>query len=194
MPTDAQDPPTERRPSGGGALSHTPLTEGDYGRLRADLARVVAQVCPAWLASRADDLVQVVLIRVVEMQKKREGTGEFSAFYLRKAAHNALVDEIRRLRRRQEVPLNGEIGDAGPVATHPDPERHSAGRQLGRAIRDCLQTLVRPRRLAVVLNLQGHTVPEVGRLLRWTAKRAENLVYRGLADLRGCLERRGIAP
>src|SRR6202158_186795 len=96
MPTDAQDPPTERRPSGGGALSPTPLTEGDYGRLRADLARVVAQVCPALLASRADDLVQVVLIRVVEMQKKREGTGEFSAFYLRKAAHNALVDEIDR--------------------------------------------------------------------------------------------------
>lgn len=194
MPVDAQDPPTERRPSGSGAVSHSPLTEGDYFRLRADLARVVAHLCPAWLANQADDLVQVVLIRVVEMQKKREGTGEFSTFYLRKAAHNALVDEIRRLRRRQEVPLSGETEDAGPVAMQPDPERQSAGRQLGRAIRDCLQTLVRPRRLAVVLNLQGHSVPEVGRLLRWTAKRAENLVYRGLADLRGCLERRGVAP
>jgi RNA polymerase sigma-70 factor (ECF subfamily) len=191
---DAQDLPPARRPAGEGALPHSPLTDDDYARLRADVARVVAQVCPAWLGSRADDLVQAVVIRVVEAQRKREGTGEFSTFYLRKAAHSALVDEIRRCRRRQEVALQSETEEDGPVAAQPDPERFSAGRQLGRAIRDCLQTLVRPRRLAVVLNLQGHSVPEVGRLLRWKPKRAENLVYRGLADLRDCLEKRGVAP
>jgi RNA polymerase sigma-70 factor (ECF subfamily) len=162
--------------------------------LRADVARVVARACPAWLASRSDDLVQAVLMRVVAMQKQREGAAEFSTFYLRKAAHSALVDEIRRWRRRQEVGLQGEVEDDSLAATQPDPERLSAGKQLGRAIRDCLQTLVRPRRLAVVLNLQGHSVPEVGQLLRWTSKRAENLVYRGLADLRHCLEGRGIVP
>jgi RNA polymerase sigma-70 factor (ECF subfamily) len=193
MPTDGQDLPPERRAAYAGAL-HSPQTEEDYHRLRADVARVVAYVCPPELASRSDDLVQAVVIRVVEVQKKREGSGEFSTFYLRKAAHSALVDEIRRLRRRHEVSLTDESEDAGPAAAQPDPERHSAGKQLGRAIRDCLKTLVRPRRLAVVLNLQGHSVPEVGRLLSWTAKRAENLVYRGLADLRGCLERRGITP
>ena len=193
MSIDRQDPPPERRAAGGGAL-HSPQTEEDYDRLRADVARVVAYVCPPELASRSDDLVQAVVIRIVEVQRKREGSAEFSSFYLRKAAHSALVDEIRRLRRRHEVALTEESEDYGPVAIQPDPERHSAGKQLGRAIRDCLRTLVRPRRLAVVLNLQGHSVPEVGRLLSWTPKRAENLVYRGLADLRGCLERRGIAP
>jgi RNA polymerase sigma-70 factor (ECF subfamily) len=193
MPIDAQDPPPERRPVGGGAL-HSPRTEEDYGRLRADIARVVAHACPAWLASRSDDLVQTVLMRVIAAQQQREGTGEFTTFYLRKAAHSALIDEIRRWRRRQEVALLSEAEKDEPAAIQPDPERRSAGKELGRAIRDCLQTLVRPRRLAVVLNLQGHSVPEVGRLLSWTAKRAENLVYRGLADLRGCLERRGITP
>lgn len=175
-------------------MLHSPQTDEDYGRLRADVARVVAHVCPSWLADSSDDLVQAVLIRVVEAQKRREGTAELSTFYLRKAAHSALVDEIRRRRRRQEVAVDWEMEDAGPVTALPDPERHSAGRQLGRTIRDCLKTLVRPRSLAVVLHLQGHSVPEVGRLMRWTLKRAENLVYRGLADLRGCLERRGIAP
>jgi RNA polymerase sigma-70 factor (ECF subfamily) len=190
MSSDFQD---ERRSAGAGAL-HSPSSEDEYSRLRADIARAVARLCPPWLASRSDDLVQAVLIRVAELQRHREGNAEFSAFYLRKAAHSALVDEIRRLRRRREVSLNGESEVAGLAAPQPDPERQSAGRQLGRAIRDCLKTLVRPRRLAVVLNLQGHSVPEIGRLLRWTPKRAENLVYRGLADLRGCLERRGIAP
>lgn len=175
-------------------MLHSPQTDEDYGRLRADVVRVVAHLCPSWLAGSSDDLVQAVLIRVVEAQKRREGTAELSTFYLRKAAHSALVDEIRRRRRRQEVAVDWEMEDAGPVAALPDPERYSAGRQLGRAIRDCLKTLVRPRSLAVVLHLQGHSVPEVGRLMRWTLKRAENLVYRGLADLRGCLERRGIAP
>ena len=39
---------------------------------------------------------------------------------------------------------------------------------------------------------QGHSVPEIGQLLGWTAKKAENLVYRGMADLRGCLGKKGI--
>ena len=53
---------------------------------------------------------------------------------------------------------------------------------------------MRPRRLAVTLHLQGHSVPEVGRLMGWSAKKADNLVYRGRADLRECLELRGIRP
>ncbi|HEV3077219.1 MAG TPA: RNA polymerase sigma factor [Thermoanaerobaculia bacterium] len=194
MPINAQEPPFGGRRSAGGAL-HSPLTEKDYTRLRADVVRVVSHVCPGWLASRSDDLVQAVLMRVIQTQRKREETAELSTFYLRKVAHSVLVDEIRRLRRRREVPLNGRSeGEVAPVVPEPDPEHQAAGRQLGRAIRECLQTLVSPRRLAVVLNLQGHSVPEVGRLLRWSAKRAENLVYRGLADLRACLERRGVTP
>lgn len=51
-----------------------------------------------------------------------------------------------------------------------------------------------PRWLAVTLHLQGHSVPEVGALLAWTVKKAENLVYRGLADLRSCLSSKGLQP
>ena len=50
------------------------------------------------------------------------------------------------------------------------------------------------RRLAVTLYLQGHTVPEAARILGWAAKRTENLVYRGLADLRQCLLGKGHTP
>ena len=136
-------------------------------------------------------------MRVMEIQRKKEGTAEFTAFYLRKAAYSALIDEIRRLRRRQEVSLEGETDDDEPVsydpaAPDPDPERASAGREVGRAIRDCLGLMVAPRRHAVTLNLQGHSVPDIGKLMGWTAKKAENLVYRGMADLRGCLTSKGI--
>ena len=73
-----------------------------------------------------------------------------------------------------------------------DPERCAAGREVGRAIRGCLAKLVTPRRLAVTLHLQGHSVPEAAKLLGWGTKRAENLIYRGLVDLRGCLSSAGV--
>ena len=40
----------------------------------------------------------------------------------------------------------------------------------------------------MTLHLQGFRVAEVATALGWTEKQAENLVYRGLADLRICLE------
>ena len=110
-----------------------PESSMDYAQLHRDLAKAVDRVCPRWMADRADDLVQVALMRVMEIQRKKEGTAEFSAFYLKKAAYSALIDEIRRLRRRQEVSLEGtgeeeETVSFDPAAPDPDPERASAGR------------------------------------------------------------------
>ncbi|HEX4959961.1 MAG TPA: RNA polymerase sigma factor [Thermoanaerobaculia bacterium] len=169
----------------------------DFAQLHRDLVRAVDRVCPRWMADKADDLVQVALMRVMEIQKRKEGTAEFTSFYLRRAAYSAMIDEIRRLRRRQEVSLEGGSDEEegvvfDPAAPAPDPERASASREVGQAIRDCLGRMVPPRRHAVTLNLQGHSVPEIGKLLGWTGKKAENLVYRGMSDLRTCLGEKGI--
>jgi DNA-directed RNA polymerase specialized sigma24 family protein len=45
-----------------------------------------------------------------------------------------------------------------------------------------------------MLYLQGHTAPEIGRLLSWSPAKSNNLVHRGIADLRRCLERKGLRP
>ena len=65
---------------------------------------------------------------------------------------------------------------------------------MGQEIQDCLSRMQRDRRLAVTLYLQGHTVPETARVLQWPTKRADNLVYRGLANLRQCLLAKGMRP
>jgi RNA polymerase sigma-70 factor (ECF subfamily) len=164
---------------------------GEIAALREELVRAVARTCPRWLADRADDLVQTALMRVLEISARREGEAQFSALYLRKTAYSAVVDEIRRLRRRREVPLEQETASELTV-TRPDPEHDAAGRELGRAIRDCLAGVAAPRRRAVTLHLLGHGVPEVAELLGGGLKQAENLVYRGMADLRQCLRVRGM--
>lgn len=167
----------------------------DYTQLREDLARAVARLCPGWLSSQRDDLVQSAMMRVLQIVDKQTADGEgnrpFAASYLYKTAHSALVDEIRRVRRRRETDLKEET--VGPVAvTRQDPERLTASREIGRGIQDCLSRMSRERRQAVTLYLLGHSVPEASRVLDWPVKRTENLVYRGLADLRDCLVSKGI--
>ena len=161
--------------------------EQEVAELRRQLVRAVERICPWWLSAEADDLVQTALLRVLEIRRRREGEAEFSTFYLRRAAHSAVVDEIRRRRRRGEVPLEAEGEEPALPSVAPGPETITEAGELGKAITECLGRMIRPRRLAVTLHLQGHRIREVGALMGWGLKKAENLIYRGLSDLRECL-------
>jgi RNA polymerase sigma-70 factor, ECF subfamily len=174
-------------------------TDPPWTKLAAAMAQAVRRQCPWWLSEHAQDIAQTALAKVVAIVKDREGDQPLSSFYLHKVAHSALVDEIRRRKRRREVAL--EIVDAPgeqsrqiePVATG-TPEDDASFRELGAAVRECLGGMKRERRLAVLLYLQDHTVPQAAKILGWAAKRTENLVYRGLADLRACLRSKGHTP
>ena len=166
----------------------------DWDELRRKLQGAVRRVCPPWLANDQEDLVQVALLRVMDVERKSEGERQFSSSYLVKVAYSALIDEIRRRRRRKETELDENPNDPRMTEESPGPERVAGGNELGRAIQDCLAALIRPRRMAVALHLKGHGVPDAARLLDWPAKRTENLVYRGMKDLRECIAGKGFAP
>jgi RNA polymerase sigma-70 factor (ECF subfamily) len=169
----------------------------DITDLRRELVRVMSFVCPSWLSANRDDLVQAALMRVLPLvnsaDPSREHPPKLTRSYLYRAAHSALVDEIRRVRRRRETDLEDAVAER-VVGHTADPERQAAAVEIGRAIQACLVAMKEERRLAVTLHLQGHTVAEAAKLLGWTLKRTENLVYRGLGDLRGCLTSKGIEP
>jgi RNA polymerase sigma-70 factor, ECF subfamily len=169
----------------------------DYSKLRQDFSRAVSRLCPSWLSNQREDLVQAAVMRVMQLMDGKPHAGEgnppLASSYLYKVAYSALVDEIRRVTRRRETDLEDESVDRVAV-TEKDPERVAGSREIGRGIQDCLISLKRERRLAVTLYLQGHSVTEASHVLDWPAKRTENLVYRGLADLRECLMSMGIRP
>jgi RNA polymerase sigma-70 factor (ECF subfamily) len=169
-----------------------------HERLRRDLDRAVAAVCPSWLASERDDLVQAAMLKVMAVERRGEAPGEgvppLGPSYLYRVAHSAVIDEIRARRRRPEVPLEEDEVASGQTAREPAPDASVHGHEIGGAIRACLAAMKRERRLAIVLRLLGHSVPDAARLLGWSGKSTENLVYRGLADLRACLESKGFAP
>lgn len=134
------------------------------------------------------------VMRIVSADAERDGADrELSSSYLYRVAHSALVDEIRRATRRQETTLEDAAVERTAVSLH-DPERVAASREIGRGIQDCVAKMPRDRRMAVTLHLIGHSVPDASRVLDWPVKRTENLIYRGLADLRQCLQHKGLQP
>lgn len=173
------------------------IREGDYPRLKAELEKAVSRLCPPWLADRRDDLVQAALLRMLEIEQKNSAAGEknreLPASYLWRVATSALIDEIRRHRRRREVEIDDKV-EMTLAADDPAAARVFSGREIGRALRDCLQKMVEARRLAVTLHLQGHAVAEASSLLGWDTKKVYNLVHRGLNDLRACLKGKGMEP
>ena len=160
----------------------------DYRELRADLVRAVRRVCPTWLSQDADDLVQESLIRVLQRQRRGEQAIEISTAYLKKVAYSAVIDEIRRRRRRVEAGERSEV----PVEALVSGTDQFGDAAIGEGIRRCLEQQNLDRRRALTLYLLGNSIDATARLLQSTQKRAENLIYRGLQHLRKCLTEQGL--
>lgn len=171
-----------------------PLSDEAASRLRRELEAAVAALCPSSLADLREDLVQEALLKVARLATASPAGRELNATYLWRTAYCALVDELRRLRRRGEVALE-EAGSPETLASpRPGPVAASRSREIRRALEDCLKHLLDPRRLAVILHLQGEPPREAAKLLGWPAKRVHNLTFRGLRDLRRCLSSHGVTP
>ena len=158
----------------------------DASRLREVLSRAVARVCPAELASQREDIVQAALVRILEMRNRGEEVANRPASYLWRVAYTTALDELRKSQRRREVkPLEEEPPEM--LAPAPRPE-------MRLAMTACLDALVSSRRQAVALYLHGFSAEESARATGWTVKRAQNLIFRGLQDLRRCLTGKGYSP
>ena len=152
--------------------------------MKALLARRFPRIPPG----SADDILQNALVRVLKAVR-REGNRDITPYYLMRALRWTVIDEVRSWVRRPESPIEKA---PPPLTNDPPLEDLVEGRETREALRGCLGGLIPPRRRAVVLYLLGHTVAEIARLTGWGGRRAENLVYRGLDDLRRCLRERGV--
>jgi len=162
--------------------------------LRRQLLIAVRRTCPSWLSDQAEDIVQATLIRLVTACERSGGESNLNPSYIKRAAYNATVDEMRRRIRRLEV---REAEVAVPVRAYSRPaeqEDRAVALDIHDGLRDCLRGMIRSRRLATACHLQGYSVPETARFLGWTTKKAEHLTRRGLADLRLCLSGKGLEP
>lgn len=131
------------------------------------------------------------MIRVLDWQKKSEDPEGPPSSYLWKVAYSATVDEIRRARRRRENQVEMEILEKQGPVDEEGPFQAAVSDDLAQALNGCLKRLRENRRLIVGFHLLGHTLAESEELSGWDGKKVQNLLYRGLADLRQCLTAKG---
>jgi RNA polymerase sigma factor (sigma-70 family) len=155
--------------------------------MRARLAKAVRRVCPDWMRDEEDDLVQMSVMRLIRGGVPERITGS----YLSKVAYSAVIDEIRRKKRRQEVGMTPSVDERMADSKVMSPEELARAGEVGQIVIEVLQTLAPERRRAVTLYLQGYPVPQIAEFLGWDRKKASNAVYRGLADMRDRLGERG---
>ena len=141
-----------------------------------------------------DDLVQAAMTKVIDSVKVDPTHPEPPSAYLEKVAYSALVDEIRRQRRRQETAMEPETMEQSIESERVGPDKLLLAKEISKHIQGCLEKLVEDRRMAVTLRLLGHSMQEIHTMLGWSEKRSENLALRGLSDLRRCLTAKGITP
>lgn len=163
------------------------------------LRGAVNRVCPSSMHYLREDILQAAMLRLIELLKRDGDDRQFTDTYLRKVAYTVLVDELRRSKRRPEFSQNApsspdDASALDPASQRPNPEQATLGRELGAAIAACLTKIRMERRQAVLLYLAGYTLLESAQILGWPKKRTENSTYRGMADLRSCLEQKGINP
>jgi RNA polymerase sigma-70 factor (ECF subfamily) len=124
----------------------------------------------------AEDLVQEAFARLFARRKHWVPTANFST-YLWRIALNLCRDELRRARRRFEVPIDGQSGDPGRhtlPAADPAPDEHLAMTERSGLVRDALLRLPEGQRSVVVLrhyeNLKFHEIAAVLDIPEGTAK------------------------
>lgn len=174
----------------------TALSVHDHhaGLTYAFIRRVIAHACPGCLRALEEDLVQRAMLRVsTAFAKDRERS--LNRTYLRQIARSVVLDEIRRQRVRRGTRADTERVEQARSLGAEDPERRASARELLAIAHRILEERVSPRRAEAVRHyLSGQTIPEVAATMGVAVKSADNLVYRGIRDLRAALEGHGQPP
>ena len=112
----------------------------DFARLRQVLLRCVRRTAPSWMHDSVEDIVQGALTRMAA--KLSDGTGagdrEYPTSYLMKMANHAVIDEIRKVRRRREVIYPESEDGSEALSEKPRGPRDIA---IGTAIGECMTHL-----------------------------------------------------
>lgn len=117
---------------------------------------------------RGEDLAQETFARLFARRKNYEPSGKFSTFLWRMAL-NICYDELRKLKRRNELSLDDHDDGHGAFdleAIGPGPDSQLVDDERAEAVRTALVQLAEPYRVVVVLrHYEGLKFREIGDVL-----------------------------
>jgi RNA polymerase sigma-70 factor (ECF subfamily) len=142
-----------------------------------------------------DELMQSVRLRLWRARGSSEQIAAVPTSYVYRTARSAALDMVRshRARREECIDTVGE-GVARELDGGFSAEDRLDGQELAALVGHLVEEITPSRRPVLRMYLAGYERAEIAALMGWSEAKTRNLLYRGLADLRGLLTAQGIGP
>ncbi len=138
----------------------------------------------------AEDLVQEIKLKVWKIIDD-EKTINCPPSYLKKVIESAVIDQIRKIRKEEEV----FYSERQKLISEIEPRGNSYNEQFG-SLKELMikaaDRLLDSRKTVVKLYLLNMSLPEISDYLNYSQAKTRNLLYRGLEDLKKILEEIGL--
>jgi RNA polymerase sigma-70 factor (ECF subfamily) len=155
---------------------------------------LVAGTAARMLGSNSDveDIAQQVFIRVWKSARRYVPRAKFTTWLL-KITRNLVFNELRRAKRRAQVPLQSEPGaEETPLKdeTNPAPDASLLEDELQRAIEEAIMQLPESQRMALVLRrYEQLSYEQIAEVLDLSVPAVKSVLFRARTELRSRLSK-----
>jgi RNA polymerase sigma-70 factor (ECF subfamily) len=155
---------------------------------------LVAGTAARMLGSNSDveDIAQQVFIRVWKSARRYVPRAKFTTWLL-KITRNLVFNELRRAKRRAQVPLQPDPGiEEIPLKdeTNPAPDASLLEGELQRAIEEAIMQLPESQRMALVLRrYEQLSYEEIAEVLDLSVPAVKSVLFRARTELRSRLSK-----
>jgi len=183
---DAEDVRLMRLVAGGDTSAFEEVIERHQALVAGTAARMLGS------NSDVEDIAQQVFIRVWKSARRYVPRAKFTTWLL-KITRNLVFNELRRAKRRAQVPLQSDPGtEEIPLKdeTNPAPDASLLEAELQRAIEEAIMQLPESQRMALVLRrYEQLSYEEIAEVLDLSVPAVKSVLFRARTELRSRLNK-----
>src|SRR5438876_1818703 len=183
---DAEDVRLMRLVSQGDTSAFEELVERHQALVAGTVARMLGS------NSDVEDIAQQVFIRVWKSARRYVPRAKFTTWLL-KITRNLVFNELRRTKRRAQVPLESEASADEPALkdeSNPAPDASLLEVELRKAIEEAIMHLPETQRMAMVLRrYEQLSYEQIAEVLDLSVPAVKSVLFRARTELRSRLSR-----
>ncbi|PYJ15614.1 MAG: RNA polymerase subunit sigma-24 [Verrucomicrobia bacterium] len=183
---DAEDVRLMRLVSQGDTSAFEELVERHQALVAGTVARMLGS------NSDVEDIAQQVFIRVWKSASRYVPRAKFTTWLL-KITRNLVFNELRRTKRRAQVPLESEASADEPALkdeSNPAPDASLLEVELRKAIEEAIMHLPETQRMAMVLRrYEQLSYEQIAEVLDLSVPAVKSVLFRARTELRSRLSR-----
>jgi RNA polymerase sigma factor (sigma-70 family) len=129
-----------------------------------------------------EDIIQDVRIKIWTLLKNEKSIKNYTS-YIKKIVDTSVIDHLRKYLREENIISLEKRDKISELRS----KKQSQYGLSGDIIHAKLEQLLETRKTAVKLFFLGLSIDEISICMNWSNHKTRNLLYRGLADLKGLI-------